>query len=135
MSNFNRVILAGNLTRDPDLRYTPNGTAVCSFDLAINSYFKDNKGERKEVATFVPITIWRKQAETTAEFMKKGRPVLIEGRLKQERWTDKEGKNRSRLTVTASIVRFLSAPAKSGDSPPPVEPEPPAEQEDENISF
>lgn len=110
MPNFNRVIIAGNLTKDPELRYTPNGTPLCTFQIAINSFYTDSKGEKKEEATFVPVTVWKKQAETSAEYLKKGRPVLIEGRIRQERWTSKEGQSRSRLIVVGSIVRFLGKP-------------------------
>ncbi len=135
MPNFNRTILAGNLTRDPSLRYTPSGTAVCSFDLAINSFYKDNKGEKQEDAVFIPITVWKRQAELCAEFLKKGRPALIEGRIKQERWLDKDNNKRQRLTVVASLVRFLGAPPKGTDTPAPPDPNPSPEQDDENIPF
>lgn len=149
MSGFNRVILTGNLTRDPDLKYTPNGTAVCTFDLAINSVFTNSKGEKKESTTFIPIVVWRRQAETSAEYLKKGRPVLVEGRLKQERWTNKENQNRSRILVTASLIRFLGSAPKDEKQPPPVEDEqggtpssPPPEsdnaqpsEEDEHFPF
>lgn len=135
MPNFNRTILAGNLTRDPELRYTPSGTPVCSFDLAINSFYTNSKGEKKEDATFVPITVWKRQAELCAEYLKKGRPVLVEGRIKQERWNDKEGKKRSRLTVIASLARFLGAPPKSADTPVPTDDAPAQEEPEENIPF
>lgn len=135
MPNFNRTILAGNLTRDPNLRYTPTGTPVCSFDLAINSFYKDSKGEKKEDATFVPVTVWKRQAELCAEYLKKGRPVLVEGRIKQERWRDKEDKKRSRLTVIASLVRFLGTPPKGVDTPAPAPDEPAQEETDEHLPF
>ncbi|MBA7641877.1 Single-stranded DNA-binding protein [subsurface metagenome] len=135
MPNFNRIILAGNLTRDPELRYTPSGTPVCSFDLAINSFYTDSKGEKKEDATFVPIIVWKRQAELCAEHLKKGRPALIEGRVKQERWNDKENKKRSRLTVIASLVRFLGTPPKAEDTPVPADTEPAQEVPEENIPF
>lgn len=121
MPSFNSVVLAGNLTRDPELRYTPNGKAVCDFDLAINSYHKNKEGEKIEETVFVPVTVWAKQAETVAEFLKKGRPALIGGRIKQERWTSKEGVKRSRLTVTANIVRFLGQSAKEDSQSKPIE--------------
>lgn len=135
MPNFNRTILAGNLTRDPELRYTPSGTAVCSFDLAINSFYTDSKGEKKEDATFVPITVWKRQAELCAEYLKKGRSVLVEGRIKQERWTDKEGKPRTRLTVIASLARFLGAPPTKTDTPASPPDDTAQEQPEENIPF
>lgn len=127
MSNFNRVILAGNLTRDPELRYTPSGTAVCSLDLAVNSFFTDKAGKKQEDAVFVPITVWKRQAELCAEYLKKGRPVLVEGRLKQERWTDKDNNKRQRLVVVASLTRFLGTPPKKADTPQPPDPEPDTE--------
>lgn len=121
MSSFNSVCLAGNLTRDPELRYTPNGKAVASFDLAINSFHKDKAGKKVEETVFIPITVWAKQAETCAEWLKKGRPVLIGGRIRQERWLSKEGEKRSRLSVTANIVRFLGTSAKGDTQSKPIE--------------
>lgn len=135
MPNFNRVILAGNLTRDPELRYTPSGTAVCSFDLAINSFYTDKAGAKQEDAVFVPITVWKRQAELCAEYLKKGRPVLIEGRIKQERWQDKDGNKRQRLTVVASLTRFLGAPPKGSDTSPPAPAESAQDAPEENIPF
>ncbi|MBA7486811.1 Single-stranded DNA-binding protein [subsurface metagenome] len=117
MANFNRVILAGNLVKDPDLRYTPSGQAVASFDIAINSFFTDKAGKKQEDSTFVPITVWRKQAETSAQWLKKGKSVLIEGRLKQERWVNKQNEKRSRLIVVAQVVRFLSPMDKKDIQP------------------
>lgn len=133
MSNYNFVCLMGNLTKDPDLKYTASGTPVCNITLAINSFFKDKQGEKKENAIFVPITVWGKQAETSAEYLKKGRGVLIDGRLNQEKWEDKDGTKRSRITVTASQVRFLGTNPKGKDETKA--PESGAAQEDENIPF
>lgn len=121
MSNFNRVIILGNLTKDPELKYTPNGVPICDFSLAINSFYTDAQGNKKEEATFVPVKVWRKQAELTAEHLKKGRSALIEGRLKQERWTSKDGQPRSRLIVVASIVRFMGKPPQGQDTKQPIE--------------
>lgn len=147
MTNFNRTILAGNLTHDPELRYTQSGKAVASLSVAINHIFKDHAGEKREDVTFVPITVWGKQAETTAQYMKKGRPIFLEGRLKQERWTDKDGQKRQRLTVTANLIRFLGKPPKADDTKQPIEnqasdPQHPVDEEqdeppvdDENIPF
>lgn len=118
MSSFNHVVLIGNLTRDPELRYTPQGKAVCDFDIAINHQYKDKTGEKIEQVDFVPITIWAKQAELVAEFLKKGRQCLVEGRLKQEKWQDKEGKKRSRLKVNGVRVLFLGTPAKREEKQP-----------------
>lgn len=121
MSNFNRVIILGNLTKDPDLKYTPNGVPICDFSLAINSFYTDSQGNKKEEATFVPVKVWRKQAELTAEHLCKGRSALIEGRIKQERWTSKDGQPRSRLIVVASIVRFMGKPPQGQDTKQPIE--------------
>lgn len=125
MSNYNRTILLGNLTKDPDLSYTPSGKAVCKFTLAINSSHKNKAGEKVENADFIPVTVWDKQAETVGEWLSKGKSCLVEGRLKQERWTTKENENRSRLVVIANAVRFLGG--KRDDKP--IEETPPADDQ------
>lgn len=102
MSSYNKVTLMGNLTRDPELRQTPQGTSVGQFGLALNR----KRGETEET-TFVEIVVWAKQAETCAEFLKKGRLVLVDGRLQQDRWTAEDGANRSRLVVVGERVQFL----------------------------
>ncbi len=102
MSSYNKVTLMGNLTRDPELRHTPQGTSVGQFGLALNR----KRGETEET-TFVEIVVWAKQAETCAEFLKKGRLVLVEGRLQQDRWQTEDGANRSRLVVVGERVQFL----------------------------
>ncbi|MCI0369930.1 MAG: single-stranded DNA-binding protein [candidate division NC10 bacterium] len=107
MANFNRVIVMGNLTRDPELRYTPSGAAVTSFGLGINRRFRDSSGAPKEEVTFVEIVAWGKQAELCTEYLKKGRLVLIEGRLRQERWESREGESRSAVKVVAERIQFL----------------------------
>jgi len=135
MSDFNRSILAGNLTRDPELRYTPSGTPVCSFDLAINSFYTNSAGEKKEDVTFVPITVWKRQAELCAEYLKKGRSVLVEGRIKQEKWVGKDGKNRSRLILIASLVRFLGTPPKAATNTVPADDDPAQGEAEEQIPF
>lgn len=142
MTDFNRTILAGNLTRDPELRYTPSGMPVCSFSIAVNSTFTDKKGQKNEQVLFVPIIVWGKQGENTAEYMKKGRGVLIEGKLKQEKWNSKEGEKRSRLVVTANLVRFLPQSAKAQQGKPPINPSEPntpaqdqPEETEEHIPF
>lgn len=113
MSNYNKTILLGNLTKDPDLSYTPSGKAVCKFTLAINSSHKNKAGEKIENADFIPVTVWDKQAETVAEWLSKGKSALVEGRIKQERWTTKENENRSRLVVIANAVRFIGSKSDS----------------------
>ena len=90
MPNFNKVILAGNLTRDPELRYLPKGTAVAKIGLAINRNWRTETGEQKEEVTFIDVEAFGKQAETISQYLKKGRPILIEGRLKLDQWEDKQ---------------------------------------------
>ena len=104
MANFNKVILMGNLTRDPELRYTPKGTAVAKITLAVNRTWKSESGESKEEVSFVDVDVWGRQAEVIGQYMKKGRPLLVEGRLKQDTWEDKNTKQKqSKLKVQASI--------------------------------
>jgi single-strand DNA-binding protein len=114
MASFNKVILAGNLTRDPELRYTPKGTALAKIGLAINRTWKNEAGETKEEVTFVDVDAWGRQAEVIAQYMKKGRPLLIEGRLKLDQWDDKQtGQKRSKLGVTLESFSFVDS--KGGD--------------------
>ena len=122
MANLNRVFLAGNLTRDPEVRYTPTGTAVSDLGLAINDSYKTKTGEMKETVTFVDVVVWARQAELCGEYLSKGSPVLIEGRLQLEQWQAESGEKRSRLKVHADRVQFLGRPKKAGevgDSPAP----------------
>ena len=116
MASFNKVILVGNLTRDPEVRYTPSGTAVCDISLAVNSNWTDRKtNERKEEVTFIDVTLWGRTAEIAGEYLTKGRPVLIEGRLQQDRWDDKEtGQKRSKLKVVADAMQLLGGRTEGG---------------------
>src|SRR5579884_2965646 len=115
MASFNKVILMGNLTRDPELRYTPKGTAIAKIGLAINRYWTTESGEKKEEVTFVDVDIFGRTAENVAQYMKKGRPILIEGRLRLDQWDDKQtGQKRSRLGVVAETVQFLGSPGGAG---------------------
>ena len=108
MAGFNRVILIGNLTRDPELRYTPQGTAVADLRLAVTTVRGRSGSERKEETLFIDCTVWDRQAETCSEYLAKGRPVLIEGRLIEDQWQDKEtGERRSRIKVYVQNVQFL----------------------------
>jgi single-strand DNA-binding protein len=111
MNGFNKVILAGNLTRDPELRYTPTGTAIAKFGLAINRKWRDSSsGEMKEDVTFVDVDVFGKSAETVGQYMKKGSAILIEGRLKLDQWEDKQTQQkRSRLGVVAESFTFLGS--------------------------
>jgi len=108
MANFNKVILAGNLTRDPELRYTPKGTAIASFGLAINRKWKSETGESKEEVCFVDVEAWDRQAEVVAQYFKKGRPILVEGRLKFDQWEDKNThQKQSKLKVRLETFSFI----------------------------
>jgi len=122
MANLNRVLLIGNLTRDPDLRYTPKGTAVTEIGLAVNRVYTGEDGERKEETTFVDVTLWARLAEIAGQYLKKGRPVFVEGRLQLDTWDDKQtGQKRSKLRVVAENIQLLGA-RQEGDlptSPPP----------------
>ena len=110
---FNKVILMGNLTRDPEIRYTPQGTSVCNFGIAVNRKYRQGD-ETKEEVTFINVAVFGKQADTCGQYLNKGSAVLIEGRLKENRWETEEGQKRSRHEVVAQSVRFLSR--KQGDS-------------------
>ncbi|MEM9018450.1 MAG: single-stranded DNA-binding protein [Verrucomicrobiota bacterium] len=108
MPNLNKVMLIGNLTRDPEVRYTPKGSAVTDIGLAINRNYTLDDGERREETTFVDITFWGRQAEVIGEYMKKGRPLYVEGRLNLDQWEDKNtGQQRSRLKVIGENFQFL----------------------------
>ena len=110
MANFNKVILAGNLTRDPELRYTPKGTAVARITLAVNRTWKSESGENKEEVSFVDVDVWGRQAEVISQYMKKGRPLLVEGRLKQDTWEDKNTKQKqSKLKVVLESFSFIDS--------------------------
>lgn len=106
MANYNRVILVGNLTRKPELRYTPSGTAVTDLGLAVNDFRKSPTGETIQETTFVDITLWGRQAETACEYLNKGAPVLIEGRLKLDTW-ETDGQKRSKLKVIGEKMQML----------------------------
>ncbi len=142
MASFNKVILAGNLTRDPQLRYTPKGTAIANFGLAVNRTWKTETGETKEEVTFVDVDAFGRQAEVVAQYMKKGRPFLVEGRLKLDSWEDKNThQKQSKLKVVLEGFSFIDSqrtgetggvpvssqprsPGHGADSPPLPAPEP-----------
>jgi len=112
---FNKVILIGNLTRDPELRYTPQGTSVCSFGLAVNRKYRQGE-EMKEEVTFINIVVFGKQADSCGQYLSKGSSTLIEGRLHENRWETPEGQKRSRHEVVAENVRFLPKKQAAGSS-------------------
>ncbi len=112
MVSLNRVLLIGNLTKDPELRYTPSGTPVANLRLAVNSSFKDQSGQRKEETCFVTIVVWARQAETCNQYLKKGRSIFVEGRLLYRTW-EVDGKTRSVMEVRGDRVQFLGSPGGS----------------------
>jgi len=115
MANLNKVMLMGNLTRDPEVRYTPKGTAVAEIGLAINRYFSSENGEKREETTFVDVTLWGRQAEIAGEYLRKGRPVFIEGRLQLDTWDDKtSGQKRSKLKVVGEGLQLIGAKPGTG---------------------
>jgi single-strand DNA-binding protein len=139
MANLNRVLLIGNLTRDPEIRYTPKGTAVAEIGIAVNRVFSGEDGEKREEVTFVDVTLWSRLAEIAEQYLKKGRSVFIEGRLQLDSWDDKQtGQKRSRLRVVGENLQMLGsrgegetggtgaapAPRRSGPAPAP-RPNPP----------
>jgi len=152
MANFNKVIIAGNLTRDPELRYTPKGTAIARLGLALNRSYTTESGEKRDEVTFVDVDAFGRQAEVIGQYLKKGRPVLIEGRLKLDQWEDKNThQKQSKLRVVLENFSFLDS-GRGGDAapeapvvrtagtsaaPPPAtggEPEAPA-AEDDDVPF
>ena len=116
MASFNKVILMGNLTRDPELRYTPSGMATCRIGIATSRKFMTKQGEPREETCFVDVDVWDRQAQNCSQYLRKGSPVFIEGRLRYDQWDDKAtGQKRSRLLVHAETVQFLAArPAQGG---------------------
>ncbi len=141
--SFNKVILVGNLGRDPELRYTPQGTPVCSFTMATNERRKDKTGEMQDQTTWFRVTLWGRQAETASQYLTKGRPVYIEGRLRVEEWIDRDGKPRHTLEVHATEMQFIGggrgeeAPVtKAASNEPANEPvNEQAELSDDDIPF
>lgn len=110
MAYLNKVFLIGNLTRDPELRTTPKGTAVCQFGIAVSRQFKDESGATREEATFVDVEAWGKQGELVAKYLSKGSPAMVEGRLRFDQWEDKQsGQKRSKLKVVLENVQFLGS--------------------------
>lgn len=140
--SFNKIILVGNLGRDPELRYTTQGTPVCSFSLATNEKRKDKTGEAQDITTWFRVTLWGRQAETASQYLTKGRPVYIEGRLRVEEWTDRDGKQRHTLEVHATDMQFIgggraddagAAPARAQQPAEPAANDP--EITDDDIPF
>ena len=127
MASFNKVILVGNLTRDPELRYTPSGKAIAKVGMAVNRTWTSESGEKKEEVTFVDVDIFGRTAENVSQYMRKGSSMLIDGRLRLDQWDDKQtGQKRSKLGVVAESVQFLGSPrgAEGGAPSPAAAPRP-----------
>lgn len=115
MANLNKVMLIGNLTRDPELRHTPSGKVVTELGLAVNRVWTNDQGQKQEDTTFVDVTFWGRQAESAQQYLKKGRPIFVEGRLNLDTWDDKEsGKKRSKLRVVGETFQFLDSKPGGG---------------------
>ncbi|MEO8071675.1 MAG: single-stranded DNA-binding protein [Acidobacteriota bacterium] len=114
--SFNKITIIGNLGRDPELRYTPQGDAVCDFSVAVNDRKRDKAGEWSDVTTWFKVTFWRKQAENASKYLTKGRQVYVEGRLQVEEWTDRDGNNRYSLAVQGTDMQFLGGNREDEDS-------------------
>ena len=135
MANLNKVFLIGNLTRDPELRYTPGGAAVVKFGMAVNRTWTTPTGEKKEEVCFVDVQAWARRAEVISEYCKKGSPLFVEGRLQLNTWEGKDGQKRSQLRVVVENFQFLGAPtgrksAAGGATPPSRAPQPAAPPEE-----
>lgn len=159
MASFNKVILLGNLTRDPEVRYTPKGTAVADLGIAVNRTYTAENGEKREEVTFVDVTFWGRTAENAGQYLKKGRPVFVEGRLQLDSWDDKQsGQKRSKLKVVGELLQFLGGARPDGGggeheleesrggpsggsssgrptAPPPKRSNAPSEPDDDDIPF
>jgi single-strand DNA-binding protein len=147
MASLNNVILVGNLTKDPELKFIPSGQAVCNLRMAMNRKWKATNGEWKEESTFVGVVVWGKSGEACGEYLKKGSPVLVEGRLQSRSWETADGQKRSILEVVAERVQFLSGgPRREGgaggstgvsdsESSPPPPSEPSGAGNDDDIPF
>ncbi len=116
MASYNKVILMGNLTRDPELRVTPKGTPVCQIGLAVNRTFRDSDGNNREEVTFVDVDVFGRQAEVIGKYMSKGRPILVEGRLQLDSWESKTGEKRSKLKVILESFQFVGSRSDEGGS-------------------
>ncbi|HSJ02798.1 MAG: single-stranded DNA-binding protein [Verrucomicrobium sp.] len=115
MASYNKVMLMGNLTRDPEVRYTPKGSAVADLAIAVNRVYTAENGEKREEVTYVDVVLWARLAELAGQYLHKGRPVFIEGRLQMDQWEDKQtGQKRSRLRVVGEVMQFLDSKREGG---------------------
>lgn len=134
MASLNKVLLIGNLTRDPELRYVPSGTAVATFTVAVSRVFKTQTGEKKEQASFIRIVVWGRRAEVCGEYLSKGSPVFIEGRLQSRDWETQDGQKRNTMEVIADNVQFLSRGTAKGESGAAKQAVPPEEIDTINLN-
>ncbi len=138
MTGFNRVVLAGHLTRDPQLRQIPSGESVADLGLATSERYKNRSGEQVEKTCFVDIVAWGRQAETCGQYLTKGSPVLVEGKLQLDRWENKDGQPRSKIRVKADRIQFLNRGGKDAEAAPeaqPGEPEVETGEKEDNLPF
>lgn len=132
MASYNKVILVGNLTRDPEMRYTPSGTAVADIGLAVNEQYKNKAGETVDETVFVDVVVWGRQAETASEYLSKGSSILVEGKLQLDSWENDKGEKRSKMRVRADRIQFLTTKKQStGNRPTSVHDEPPVDDDDD----
>lgn len=108
MPNLNRVLLMGNITRDPELRYIPSGSAVTTFTIAVNRVYKSQTGEKKEETSFIRVVVWGRMAEVCGEYLKKGNPVFVEGRIQSRSWDGPDGQKRNTVEVVATNIQFMN---------------------------
>ena len=134
MKGFNKVTIAGNLTRDPELTYTPSGVAKVRFSVAINRTYNTKEGEKKEEVLFLEVNAWRKLAEICNQYVKKGSPILVDGRLRENRWTDNEGKERLKIYVEASDILLLPRGGER-QTDAAVDADEPFDASDEDVPF
>ncbi len=116
-ASLNKVFVMGNLTRDPELRYVPSGAAVANFTVAVNRIYKDKTGAKKEDASFIRVVVWGKIAEVCGEYLTKGRPVLVEGRLQSRSWEGQDGQKRSTVEIVADSVQFIGSRTRREEAP------------------
>jgi single-strand DNA-binding protein len=139
--SYNLVILMGNITKDPEVKYLPDGTAVCEIGIAVNKKFKNKAGEEKEKVTFAGVVFWGKQAENVAKFFSKGKPIFIEGELEQDTWTDTDGKKQTKTKIRGNQWQFCGGDRGQREESPAPRPERPAQgvatetPDDDDIPF
>lgn len=119
MANLNKVLLMGNLTRDPELRYIPSGAAVTTFGLAVNRIYTTQTGEKRKDTCFIRVVVWGKMAEVCGEYLSKGTPVFVEGRLQSRSWVGQDGQKKSTIEVIANNIQFLRPKSQAGGVEPP----------------